>query len=329
MRALCLVLLLAASPAARRVAAADPAAVATRESAESAVKRARSAVTAAPEGAAKRRANGVLAEADVAIGRGKFADAETLARAAQDELAGKQTRLSVVVDADTGETRFLVQEGSVEVSAGGSTAFGHPGEAVRTGGGGMPRVVSAKLSAPAPLDPEDGETLRGVDGRLHWSKVDGANRFTVTVARDALFRDRVATIETEGTSATLGPGLSEGLYHWRVTPTAANGVEGPSSSAITFRLDNHAVAEKPRLYWLRDHHCDAAADGCAQWVAVDTETGIERDVHQIDLKTLKLDARREREAREQLVKGQLAVRGVFRTDRTGVVLVVGDIQGRR
>ena len=306
-------------------------AAATRNSAESAIKSARNAVSAASDGVAKRRASGILAEADVALGRGKFSDVETLAKAAEAELAGKQTRISVVVDPDTGETRFLVQEGSIEVSAGGSTAFARPGEAVKTGGGAMPRVVSAKLGAPAPLDPPDGETLRGVDGRLRWSKVEGAHTFTVTVARDALFRDRVATIETDGTSATLGSGLAEGLYHWRVTPSAANGVEGPPSTPLTFRLDNHVATtpDKPRVYWLRDHHCEDAAEKCSPLVAIDTETGIERDVRQVDLKLLRLTPEKEKDTREQLVKGQLAVRGIFRTDRAGVVLVVADVQGRR
>lgn len=249
-----------------------------------------------------------------------------------------ETHISVVVDPETGETRFQVQEGTVEVSAGGSTAFAKPGEAVRTGGGATPRVMTANLTAPSAVEPANGQTLRAVDGHLRWTKVDGADRFTVTVARDALFRDRVATVETAGTSATLTNGLADGLYHWRVVATAANGVEGPASMPLTFRLDNRpsaavavaTIAEKPRLYWLRDHRCDATMPHCGAWVAVDTETGIEREIHLVDLKTLKLDAAQEKDTREKLVKGLLAVRGTFRNERgDGVTLVVADVLGRR
>lgn len=304
--------------------------------ATAAVRDARAAVTALDKGERRSAAEDLLRQAEAALTAGKWTDAESLAHRAKESADGSLTRITVVVEPSSSETRFIVQGGSVEVSTGGSTAIAHPGEMVRTGGGTGPRVVEVRLAAPEVVAPDDGADLRAFDGRLRWNAVERAVRYQVTIARDALFHDRVATIDAQGTSATLGPGLAAGSYYWHVAATGGDGSEGPDSSGRRFRLDTAppALAEL-RLYWLRDHHCPAdpapdARAACAPWIAVDTETGVEHEIHSVDLKPLKLDASKEQETRTMLVKGQLAVRGTFRNDSgSRVVLIAAGVQGRR
>lgn len=307
------------------LAAAPPAALATedRERAESAIAKAKTAVDALPAGPSRRVAEAMLADARAALAKGDVAGAEEAAGDAL-RIAGQPTaRVTVVVDGT--DSRFLVKEGTVEVTSGRTTAVAGPGEMVTATAGGAPRVEKIPVAAPKLLEPAEAASVDW-SAVLRWSKPQGAKRFQVLISRDAGFQDRVSTLVADGATNPLPPDLETGVYFWRVAAVSAEGLESLPSEPRSFR-----VAPDPdgRLYWVRHMTRSCATPPCPRWLAVDTESGAERPVADVDLGLLGLDRHAQDVTRQQLLAGEVAVRGSIKPGSSPdrAVLVVSSLRG--
>lgn len=304
-------LLLAATPA-------------TKEEVTSSIARAKTAVAAAIAGPSRAAAEARLEDAQAALAAGRLEDAAKAVSDAERLVSQPAARVTIVVDPGT-SSRFLVREGSVEVTSGRTTAVAAAGEMVTTTPGSAPVIEKIPVSPPKLLEPAEGHSIDW-DDLLRWSRPEGAQTFQVWISRDPLFRDRVSTIPAEGLSAAVNGDLETGTYWWRVASVSREGVESLPSDARSFRL---APDPDGRLYWVRHMTRACAAPPCPRWLAVDTESGAERAVADVDLGLLGLDRVAEQTTRDQLLGGQMAVRGSIRpgTSPDKAVLVVSAVRG--
>lgn len=297
---------------------------ASPEAAEAAVRRAQSLISSAPEGPARQVAEARLADARAALAGGRPEDALVLAEEAARIAALPTARVTVVVEPGSG-SRFVVREGTVEVTSGRITAVAGPGEMVTAVAGGAPRVEKIPVAPPALLTPAEGASVDW-EAVLRWSKSTGARRYQVWISRDPLFRDRVSLFSAEGTTMPVDPDLETGTYWWRVTAISADGVESLPSDARSVRI---APDPDGRLYWVRHLTKGCETASCPRWLAVDAESGAERPVADVDLGLLGLDRVSAERTRQQLLGGEMAVRGSIRPGRTPerAVLVVSGVRG--
>lgn len=317
MKRLALLLSLAAT-----LVAATPA---TRDDASAALARAKTAVAAAPSGPSRSAAEALLQDAAAALTAGKLDDALKTATDAERIVSQPSARLTVVVDPNTG-SRFIVREGAIEVTSGRTTAVASAGEmAISATAGTAPVIEKIPVAPPKLLEPAEGLAVDW-DVLLRWSRPEGAQRFQVWISRDPLFRDRVSMLPAEGASIPVDPDLDTGTYWWRVASIAKDGAESLPSEPRSFRL---APDPDGRLYWVRYMSRTCAAAPCPKWLAVDTESGTERAVADVDLGLLGLDKLAQEKTREQLLKGEMAVVGSIKPggspDRS--VLVVSSVRG--
>jgi hypothetical protein len=158
-------------------------------------------------------------------------------------------RFSVQVDADAGVTEVASTSGPpLQVEAAGVSRPVYPGQAVRVARGERPAApplpARVRLTAPAPVAPARGATLRrpaAADGALapvtvRWAKVAGASGYQVEV-RGA--RGRTWTVSASGTEASL-PALPPGRYRWRVR-AVAGARRGEASAERTFVLSEEPL----------------------------------------------------------------------------------------
>lgn len=304
-------LLLAATPA-------------TKEEVTSSIVRAKTAITAAIAGPSRAAAEARLEDAETALAAGRLEDAAKAVSDAERLVSQPAARVTIVVDPGT-SSRFLVREGSVEVTSGRTTAVAAAGEMVTTTPGSAPVIEKIPVSPPKLLEPAEGRSIDW-DDLLRWSRPEGAQTFQVWISRDPLFRDRVSTLPAEGMSAAVNGDLETGTYWWRVASVSREGVESLPSEARSFRL---APDPDGRLYWVRHMSRACATPPCPKWLAVDAESGAERAVADVDLGMLGLDRTAEQKTRDQLLGGEMAVRGSIRpgTSPDKAVLVVSSVRG--
>ena len=302
---------------------ANPAPVGKAD-AEAALERAKTALAAMVDGPSRRVAQARIEDATAALAAGRFEEAAEAAEQAATIAAQPVARVTVVVD-ETSGSRFLVREGSVEVTSGRTTAVAGPGEMVTATAGSAPRVEKIPVTPPNLLEPAEGMAIDW-DDLLRWSRPKGAKRFQVWISRDPLFRDRVSMLAADGTTIAVDPDLETGTYWWRVAALSDDGLESLPSEPRSFRL---APDPDGRLYWVRHMTRACATPPCPRWLAVDTESGTERAVADVDLGLLGLDRTAENRTREQLLAGQMAVRGSIKPGSSPdrAVLVVSAIRG--
>lgn len=170
-----------------------------------------------------------VSKAQEALRGARYTEAESLAR------AGGVVRFSVVVDPKR-ETRFLVKDGELAVTAAGKTATGARGQSVSSKGGAAPKITRAP-EAPRLGEPRDGGLIADAGATLSWFTSKGARAYQIDVAKDVDFRERVASLPVSATALTLPPGLPKGVYYWRVSAIGAEGSEsgfaGPRAFSIT------------------------------------------------------------------------------------------------
>lgn len=298
---------------------------ATKEEAAARLAQAEAAVAAAPEGPSRSAAEAVLEAGAEALAAGNLEEVARICADAERLVSAPSARVTVVVDA-AGGSRFLVNAGAIEVTSGRTTAVATAGQmATAATAGTAPVVERIPVGVPRLLEPAEGLAIDW-DDLLRWSRPDGAQRFQVWISRDALFRDRVSMLKAEGASITVDPDLDTGTYWWRVASVAKDGTESLPSEARSFRL---APDPDGRLYWVRYVSRACAQPPCPKWLAVDTVSGAERAVADVDLGLLGLDRQAQDKTREQLLKGEMAVVGSIKPggspDRS--VLVVSSVRG--
>lgn len=297
---------------------------ATREEGAAAVKRAKAAVEAAVPGPSRSAAQARLEDAETALAAGNFDEVGKAVADAERLVSQPTARVTVIVDPTNG-SRFLVREGSVEVTSGRTTTVAVAGEMVTAGAGVPPRVEKIPVRAPKLLEPPEGGVIDW-DDLLRWDRPEGAKKFQVWISRDPLFRDRVSLLPADGASIAVDPDLGTGTYWWRVAAVSRDGLESLPSDARSFRL---APASDANLYWVRHMSRNCAKAPCPKWLAIDAESGAERAVADVDLGLLGLDRTAEEETRQQLLAGQMAVHGSIRpgTSPDRAVLVVSGVRG--
>jgi len=103
-----------------------------------------------------------------------------------------------------------------------------------------PETIAATYqlpAAPVPTAPAVDAAITGDPPALQWKPVNGATRFQVEIAREAIFRpqDRVKLADVTGTSYTPDVPLAEKWrYFWRVCAVDAQGRRGPWSAPCPF-----------------------------------------------------------------------------------------------
>ena len=304
-------------------ATAPDATPSTAADVEASVRKTAALIAALPAGPTRRVADALLVDARQALAKGDLAAAQDALADAQRIAAQPTARVTVVVEGSG--SRFLVKEGTVEVTSGRTTAVAGPGEMVTATAGGAPRVEKIPVAPPRLLEPAEAASVDW-SAVLRWSRPQGAKRFQVWIARDASFEDRVETLNADGTTNPLPPDLETGTYFWRVAAVSGEGMESLPSEPRSFR-----VAPDPdgRLYWVRHMSRACAAPPCPRWLAVDTESGTERPVAEVDLGLLGLDRSAEDVTRQQLLAGEVAVRGSIKPGSSPdrAVLVVSSLRG--
>lgn len=301
------------------------AAPATKDDATNAIARVKAAIAAAPAGPSRSVAEALLQDAEAALAAGRLDEVVKATGTAERVVSQPSARVSIVVDPATG-SRFLVRDGAIEVTSGRVTAVASAGEVASSAtSGSAPVVEKIPVAAPRLLEPAEGLAIDW-DDLLRWSRPEGAQRFQVWISRDPLFRDRVSTLPADGASVAVDPDLDTGTYWWRVASVSKDGVESLPSEARSFRL---APDPDGRLYWVRFMSRACAAPPCPKWLAVDTESGAERAVADVDLGLLGLDKQAQDKTREQLLKGEMAVVGSIKPGGTPArsVLVVSSVRG--
>lgn len=300
------------------------AAPATREDTAAAIKRAKTAVDAAIHGPSRSAAEARMQDAETALAEGRLEDAAKAIADAERLVSQPTARVTVIVDPNNG-SRFLVREGSVEVTSGRTTTVAVAGEMVTASAGGPPIVEKIPVRAPKLIEPAEGKAIDW-DDLLRWDRPDGAQKFQVWISRDPLFRDRVSLLAADGASIAVDPDLATGTYWWRVAAVSRDGMESLPSDARSFRL---APDPDAHLYWVRHMSRACAKPPCPKWLAVDAENGLERAVADVDLGLLGLDRAAEDRTRAQLLAGEMAVNGSIRpgTSPDKAVLVVSGVRG--
>ena len=204
-----------------------------RESALERMHRTQAAMRNANSEDGRKAAQVQLDRAYDALHLARYAEAEALAVSAEGELAHPTTRVSVIVEPNGKETRFLVESGTIEVTSGGSSAVATAGTSVRAGAGAAPRLLRDPSPAmPALVEPADGAQVEAA--ALRWNAETAGLRYHVEVARDPAFQRRVFSADVDAASVTAP--LDEGTWFWRVHAIDAQGSEGIPTLARSFVL---------------------------------------------------------------------------------------------
>lgn len=211
-----------------------------REVALGRIRKTQSLMRDANSEAGRKAAQAQLERAYVALHAARYREAGALAESAASELAHPTTRVSVVVEPDTNESRFEVQSGAVEVSSGGASTIAAAGSAVTASRGTAPKVLS-RTQPPMPALSEPAEGAEVEHAALRWSSETTGVRFRVEVARDADFRRRVYSADVDEDAVT--PALDAGVFWWRVQTIDAQGVEGIPTPPRSFTLKAPAKPE--------------------------------------------------------------------------------------
>jgi hypothetical protein len=151
-----------------------------------------------------------------------------------------KAHFDVAFDAETRKTSTAVQSGTAEVQTAGKTLTLKPLERVELS---EAQVVSRQKLLPAPglLDPTDQRVFLR-DGpaaettSLRWSKVGGAARYRLQVARSALFADMLLDKADIRSTSVQIPGLQEGNFYWRVSCIDPGNVESNFSEVRKFKV---------------------------------------------------------------------------------------------
>jgi hypothetical protein len=166
-----------------------------------------------------------------ALRAARYGEASALAQSAREELTAPFTRFSVTVQAD--QTRFVVESGTLEVTAAGSSSVASAGNTITARHGEAPLVQ--RHDAPPPpvlLEPADGSEV--VQASMRWQPIPGMARYQVVVARDALFHECVFRADVARPVASTS--LPDGLWFWRVLSVDAAGEESIATVPRSFTV---------------------------------------------------------------------------------------------
>ena len=182
-----------------------------------------------------------IAKAQEALRGARYTEAESLAR------AGGVVRFSVVVDPKR-ETRFLVKDGELAVTAAGKTEKGSRGQSVSAKSGGAPKVTRAP-EPPLLGEPRDAGVIADAGANLSWFASKGARAYQIDVAKDLDFRERIASLPVSATELVLPPGLPKGVYYWRVSAIGPEGSESGFAGPRTFSITREPKGSSTAWDW--------------------------------------------------------------------------------
>lgn len=154
--------------------------------------------------------------------------------------AEKKAHFEIAFDPNTRQTRTEVHSGSANVEAGGKMVTLQSLERVEVS---RDQVVSRTRVPPAPglMEPTDQRVFLPDDPNagttmLRWSKVPGAARYRLQIARTALFGELLLDKSDIRSTSVQIPGLAEGQYHWRISCIDGGDLESPFSETRKFRI---------------------------------------------------------------------------------------------
>ena len=158
----------------------------------------------------------------------------------------KPAVFTVVVGKDE-ETTLSIHGGEAEIVSGDQRIVVKANESVIMA---KDRPVTAPVALPSPPKLETPKNRltqvfrsRSPTIRFSWRESAGADRYRLTLARDAKFQDVVYEGDVEGTEFTH-PRLKAGSYFWRARGVRADALGIPS---VTRRLSLTADREPPKL----------------------------------------------------------------------------------
>lgn len=197
---------------------------------------------------------GARREVEVVTGHADVELAAPPAAAAEVELVMGGTRASLRAPAgESAQSRarreeeraaVMVYRGEGQIAAAGSRVALAAGTGSVVAAGGPPAPAESLLPAPRPLAPEAGEA-RGREALFFaWEEVEGGAGYAVELCADPECGELVERFADLPAAPFRPPGeLPLGELFWRVTPTAASGLDGYPSPAVGFTL---LAVEPPR-----------------------------------------------------------------------------------
>lgn len=145
-----------------------------------------------------------------------------------------------------GAGQLMVYRGASEVEAAGRAVSVAQGMGTTVADGEPPKPPERLLAAPRPETPAAGATYAFANPRFAWRPVAGAAVYRVEICADAACAGLVARSEPLEATGWAPPVLPAGGLHWRVTATAASGLDGYPSATVGFAIgDERADTEPP------------------------------------------------------------------------------------
>lgn len=164
-----------------------------------------------------------------------------------EALVGKDSEATVTYDAESRTGLFAAFRGVLDVeSSGGEKRRVEALEQVVQQGERLAETEPL-LAPPNLLEPVENSQFdldRSNQVVLSWEPTEGASAYALQVARGQLFVDNVIEDSSRTlTHATLGV-RGEGRFLWRVASIGSDGIQGPWSRALSFRVTALAAREQ-------------------------------------------------------------------------------------
>ncbi|OMH38934.1 hypothetical protein BGP75_00065 [Motiliproteus sp. MSK22-1] len=108
--------------------------------------------------------------------------------------------------------------------------------------------LDAHPEPPVPLQPADGEVIRGTVPELRWTAVTGAHRYRLQVASDLRFEQLLIDDDSlDRTTLQSQDTARVGTYFWRLATIAEDGEQGPFAPFRTVVVKPVPVKPEPEL----------------------------------------------------------------------------------
>lgn len=140
------------------------------------------------------------------------------------------------VEKSSKEAKFANYEGELEIAAAGEKVVLKENQGSIVKQNQKPTAPQVLLPKPILKLPNDGIDIFDLKTHLTWEKVQGSKNYLIEIAKDVVFSEVVATIETNELKTILPEDLGSGLFFWWVRGVSTDGIPGQFSESKSFRL---------------------------------------------------------------------------------------------
>lgn len=163
---------------------------------------------------------------------------------------------------ESGGSEVMVYGGKAQVEAGGVAVEVGRGMGTAVPENGPPKAPEKLLPRPTTLSPKRRSEWAFNNPQFQWQTLNGAASYTVEVCHDAGCAELVERATDLTETAWKPSGLPSGDLYWRVTATAASGLDGYPSRAVPFTIAGSAAdLEPPVVVAMLDGPGEITPDG--------------------------------------------------------------------